>query len=226
MMQPEEHILQSWHANATAWTNAIRTESIASRKLVTNKAIIDVILRHQPATLLDIGCGEGWLCRAVSEHNIEATGIDAVPGLIEAAQQQSEQEFQVCSYQDIATGNFNPLIKYDAVVFNFSLFGNELVASMLQQLHACISTNGRLFIQTLHPHTASANEAYKDGWRTGTWSGFSEDFTDPAPWYFRTLESWVTLFSSTGYTLQEVIEPIHPNTNQPASIIFVCSSRK
>ena len=40
---PEKHILDSWHSNAAAWTNAIEQQTIESRRLITNKAIVDAI---------------------------------------------------------------------------------------------------------------------------------------------------------------------------------------
>ncbi|HEY0677167.1 MAG TPA: class I SAM-dependent methyltransferase [Chitinophagaceae bacterium] len=220
-MNPEEHILQSWRTNAAPWAKAIRTQSIESRKLVTNKAIVDVILELRPQTMLDVGCGEGWLCRTMAAHKISAWGIDAIPELINSANEQGHANFSVCSYQEIVQGKFKSTQLFDVIVFNFSLFGNELVESMLLQLRTNFSAKGKLIIQTLHPHSASADQPYADGWRTGSWNGFSEEFTDPAPWYFRTLESWVELLSRTNYKLHQLREPVHPHTQRPASLILV-----
>jgi len=59
----DKKIIASWHQNAKAWIQAITNDEIASRTLITNQAIIDTILQTEPKTLLDIGCGEGWLAR-------------------------------------------------------------------------------------------------------------------------------------------------------------------
>jgi hypothetical protein len=61
---------------------------------------------------------------------------------------------------------------------------------------------------------------YEDGWREGSWAGFSSEFTRPAPWYFRTIETWVALFAKKGFRVYNIYEPLHPKTNKPASIIF------
>jgi len=37
----EQDIVRSWYSNAAPWTRAVREASIASRKLVTDQAIID-----------------------------------------------------------------------------------------------------------------------------------------------------------------------------------------
>lgn len=76
-------------------------------------------------------------------------------------------------------------------------------------------------MQTLHPLIAGGDQPYVDGWRSGSWAGFSEDFVRPAPWYFRTLESWIALFTANGWRLEELHEPVHPNTGKPASILFI-----
>jgi hypothetical protein len=61
---------------------------------------------------------------------------------------------------------------------------------------------------------------YRDGWRQGSWAGCGDGFSEPAPWYFRTLESWVRLFADNGFRLHEIREPFHPHTGKPASVIF------
>ncbi|HEY8683307.1 MAG TPA: class I SAM-dependent methyltransferase, partial [Rhodanobacter sp.] len=75
----------------------------------------------------------------------------------------------------------------------------------------------------LHPLTACGGQPYRDGWREGSWAGFTADFSDPAPWYFRTLESWVRLFSEHGLRLLELREPLHPQTRQPISLILMAT---
>ena len=66
-------------------TQAIRNQEIASRKLVTDAAIIAAIKARCPATVLDIGCGEGWLARRLAEQGMRVTGVDAIPALIDTA---------------------------------------------------------------------------------------------------------------------------------------------
>ena len=74
---------------------------------------------------------------------------------------------------------------------------------------------------TQYPHIVCGNEPYKNGWREGSWKGFAETFSNPAPWYYRTLESWVTVLNSCGLQLQTITEPIHPTTKKPASLILI-----
>jgi hypothetical protein len=79
-------------------------------------------------------------------------------------------------------------------------------------------------VQTFHPLVVNGELAYVDGWRDGSWAGFSGDFVDPLPWYFRTVDTWLALFSACGFGLRETLEPINPKTGKPASIIFVAEA--
>ena len=62
---------------------------------------------------------------------------------------------------------------------------------------------------------------YRDGWKTETFRGFGEGFTEAMPWYFRTLTSWVTLLQATGFGLVEVREPVHPDSGRPLSLLLI-----
>ena len=212
-------IIDSWHRNAAPWTAAVREHQIESRALVTDGAIVDAILSRSPATVLDIGCGEGWLVRALGEGGIHAIGVDVVPELIERAAQAGGGDFRVASYEDIVAGALS--VTVDVAVANFSLIGRESVDALLAYVPRLLTTHGNLIIQTLHPPTATGEHPYVDGWREGSWAGFNADFTDPAPWYFRTLESWTRLLRRSGFRLAELREPLHPISKKPASAIFV-----
>lgn len=212
-------IVESWRLNAQAWTVAVREGRIDSRKQVTDQAIVDTVLSLSPRSVLDLGCGEGWLARELAARNIHVVGTDVVPSLIEKAQYAGGGDFRVMSYEEISADKLK--VSVDVVVSNFALLGKESVEGVFQAAPSLLNAYGTFIVQTLHPAMACGDMPYQDGWREGSWAGFSADFVNPAPWYFRTLESWVTLFVNNGLRLREVREPLHPKTQKPASIIFI-----
>lgn len=220
----DARIVDSWHKNASPWTTAVRDNQIESRRLVTNRAIVDAVLSRSPppVSALDIGCGEGWLVRALAEHGVSVIGVDVVPALIEQAKQAGGGEFRVASYEAIAAGELD--VTVDVAIANFSLIGKESVESLIRRVPSLLNPRGALVIQTLHPRVTCGELPYEDGWRSGSWAGFSDDFSDPAPWYFRTMESWVKLLIDSGLRLLESREPLHPTSGKPASVIFIAES--
>lgn len=216
---PDAAILSAWLRNAAPWETAVRERRIESRRLVTDQAIVAAVKDAAPIRVLDLGCGEGWLARALAAEGMTVTGIDAVPELIEAARRHGGGAFHVVAYEQLAAGV--PGAPFDAVVCNFSLLGEHSVEQVFAALPHLLVPGGHLIVQTLHPLVACGDAPYRDGWREGSWAGIDGDFNEAAPWYFRTLESWVGLLVRHGLMVEALCEPMHPVTRRPASMLLV-----
>jgi 2-polyprenyl-3-methyl-5-hydroxy-6-metoxy-1,4-benzoquinol methylase len=221
-----------WEKNAEPWTDAIESHRIESRK-VTNPAIVDAIIRRKPASVLDLGCGEGWIASELLHQGIEYSGLDFSSKLIELAQvRHPNASFEAIGYDEIIRGewrgdwrgNWKTPHEFDLVVFNFSLF-DENITPLLRKVSSFIKPSGAILIQTLHPRTAL--DPYEDGWKTEDFKTFPTSlrgqcsFQGVIHWYGRTLESWEKVFSQSGLKIREMTEPLDPQTNKPLSIIFV-----
>lgn len=217
----DKKILESWEKNVSPWAKAIEEKEIESRRLVTDQALVDAVLSRNPNRVLDVGCGEGWLARQLSSSGLSVTGIDAISGLVNRANECMVGDFHVLEYESISSHTFDEM--FDLAVCNFSLLGNESVEHLFSVIPAILNDGGHLIIQTIHPHIAGEGASYTDGWREGSWEGFSSEFVDPAPWYFRTLESWVALYVANGLRLQKVVEPVNPKTGKVASLLMIGS---
>jgi 2-polyprenyl-3-methyl-5-hydroxy-6-metoxy-1,4-benzoquinol methylase len=222
---PQElKIVQSWIENAAPWGDAIRTSAIPSRETVTNQAILDAVSSMAPRHVLDVGCGEGWLARSLYPLGMRVVGIDIVPQLIARAVASGGGEFHVVDYASMAKRQWQGGL-FDAAVCNFSLLGHESVESLIGALPFYLGQPGILIIQTLHPVASCGDEPYQDGWRSGSWAGFSSEFTNPAPWYFRTLESWSAMLQRNGFEILERREPRAAGAAAPASVIWICRAQ-
>jgi len=224
-MNQHNAILESWAANAEAWKKTIEGDEIESRKLVTNHAILESLLDYKLRSILDIGCGEGWLTRTLRMNGLKSFGVDAIEALISHAIEKDGPYYKVGTYRDIAKGLVFNEQRFENAVINFALIDKDETELLIQHLPNLLESGGLLFIQTLHPVMAADGTEYKTGWKEGSWSGMKQKFVKPYHWYFRTISDWTQLFMSAGFTIVEVREPIHPLTGKPLSIIFILRNK-
>ena len=217
-----ERLRRSWDANADAWRDAVRDHQIESREMATDAAVVGAVLDATPDRVLDVGCGEGWLCRSLAEHGVEAVGVDGSAPLIEAARERGGGSFYVASYAEMADDPGRLGEAYDVVVCNFALLDEDL-QPLLRALRTLCVPSGRLVVQTVHPWAACGDQPYADGWRTEDFQGFDTSFEEPMPWYFRTMASWVATLREAGWPLHAVREPRHPDTGDPLSLLLTCT---
>jgi len=222
MPAPESTLLQSWHLNAHAWIDAIRSGAIESRREVTDQAILLAILGLQPEHVLDLGCGEGWLLRALTGRGIRAVGVDGDATLVEAARTTGSTPVHLANYEELAAPKVDIGSDYDLICANFALLHQDIIP-LLAAMNALLAPGGALVIQTLHPWTAAAGD-YQDGWREETFAGFKGQW-QPMPWYFRTLSSWLNALDMAGFQLTGLQEPQHPQSPVPQSLLLVAEQR-
>ena len=98
----EQGLLASWSSNASAWTRLVREGPLRSRVEVTNAAILEAVGPTQSGTLLDLGCGEGWLAHLLVERGWTVLGVDAVSELIETAR-SGPGELLCAEYEKLGT---------------------------------------------------------------------------------------------------------------------------
>jgi 2-polyprenyl-3-methyl-5-hydroxy-6-metoxy-1,4-benzoquinol methylase len=212
-------MLQSWDSNADAWTDAVRERRIPSRRAGTDDAIVAAVLRSKPASVLDVGCGEGWLARALAAQRCRVVGIDASEALVASAWNLGGGTFVAMKYEAIGVRAAEIGAPFDVAVCNFSLLDAEL-APVLDALRGVLAARGRLVIQTVHPWVACGDAPYVDGWREETFASFGGGFTAPMPWYFRTLASWFDAIGASRFAIERIVEPVDAESGRPLSLLI------
>jgi 2-polyprenyl-3-methyl-5-hydroxy-6-metoxy-1,4-benzoquinol methylase len=215
-MTPETRIVQSWSSNAAVWADAIQADALESRRLATNAAIVDAVLRTHGQRVLDVGCGEGWLARELARAGRAVVGFDGSDTLVERARQNTDAAILLLDYAAFAADPAAVGGPFDSAVCNFSILARDILP-LLDAIRRCVRSGGTLVIQTVHPLAAGGR--YEDGWREETFAGLAGEWA-PMPWYFRTFASWVAELHAAQWRLTDCREPVHPGTGAPASLIL------
>ena len=223
-MHEGKDILRSWQINAAEWIRVLDENLIPSRE-VTNQAIVHAILEYMPASVIDIGCGEGWLVRELTQRGIQSVGVDGTEELIKRAKSLKDGQFYVQSFEEIIKGKALRGAPFEAAIFNFCLYLKEEVELLFDAVKQHLQGDRLVFIQTLHPHAfINPGFTYKNQWLDNSWQGLKGEFNNPHGWYFRTLEGWIDTLANSGFILVKIIEPMLPDFSKLTSIIFVLSN--
>ncbi len=209
---------------------AVREQRIPSRRAGTDAAIVAAIdaagAGMAADRVLDVGCGEGWLARAIARPSREVFGIDGSEGLIEQAVALPMRgvRYAAVRYEALIADADAVAGPWDCIVCNFALLGDPL-SPLLRALAQRLAPDGRLLIQTVHPWPAMGDGPYECGWREEQFQGFGVAFPAAMPWYFRTMASWRHELEAAGLVFHEMEEPLHPETRRPMSMLLHCGRR-
>ena len=219
MNMDDEKIIDSWNENAEEWIRVVDTAQIDSRRF-TNKAIEKEVRGVNGNTVVDIGCGEGWLTRAITAMGKTVVGIDAIEGLLKNARTKGAETFYQMSYQDIIDGKSIPEAPFDLAVFNFCLYQKDGLDKLLAATKNQLKSEGEILIQTLHPFFLFTNGlTYKSQIISNSWKGLPGNFTKGHEWYARTFEDWAQTISESGLRLAGLKEIVN-DKDIPISLIL------
>ncbi len=217
-----ERLTASWVDNAHAWTDAVRAGAIPSRRAGTDGAILDAIAQAPAGSLIDVGCGEGWLVRAAAASGRDVLGVDASAPLVEAARladPHTRARYERASYAELVNSAERLGAPFRVAVFNFALLDDTL-ADSLMAVRSLLAHDGVLLIQTVHPFTACGGAAYQNAWREEAFDAFGGRFPSHMPWYFHTMASWFAALHDAGFSVDSVTEPMAVQGSMPLSLLL------
>ncbi len=143
--------------------------------------IHEFVLRGEPSTLLDLGCGPGLYANRLARLGHQCVGIDYSPASIAYAREQAAQSHLDVRYhlEDIRKADFGPAAGYDLVMLlfgEFNVFSRTDIGGILTKAHAALRPGGRLLLE---PHTFAAIAA--DTPTRTSWFSSPGGLFDPAP---------------------------------------------
>ncbi len=109
------------------------------------------LLHLQPGqSCLDVGCGQGVLCRILHEHGVHVTGIDAARELIHIARERGPAEirYEVADARDLSG---MPDSQFDAACCSLAIQNIHPIQPVFRSIERVLKPNGRLVMVMMHP---------------------------------------------------------------------------
>lgn len=92
-----------------------------ARFLIDFGYVLQLLDLHAGASLVELGCGSGWMTRLAARHGVQAEGYDISPQMIEIAREEAAREgldavFEAGDFEQLDLGRrFDACLVYDAL---------------------------------------------------------------------------------------------------------------
>ena len=168
--------------------------------------LLDYIGDVADLTVLDAGCGEGYVSRILANHGAQVVALDISPRLIELARANNPKAVMDYQVHDLS----KPLPQYtqffDLVVSNLVLNDVYDYRSFASTLGAVTKVGGRLVLSMNNPYSAVMREKVTNYFDSGVSIQYQGLASVGVKVYFfhRTLEEYITAFRDAGFLLRSL----------------------
>jgi SAM-dependent methyltransferase len=206
-----------WAESADAWVASQGSEGDFGRRWVMDAPMLERVRRRPYARALDVGCGEGRVCRMLKAEGVTAVGIDPTEPLIEHARRlDPDGDYRVEAAEALGFEDG----AFDLVVSYLSLIDIPDVRAAIAEMARVLAPGGTLLIANLagYNSAADANDlgwvTLPDGRRVHAMDDYLEEKVGWIAWkgiriqnWHRPLSTYMTLLLDQGLILTHFAEP-------------------
>jgi len=168
------------------WAKTGRAEEMEKGHGTTVNKFLDKLTFNKPFTFLDIGCGNGWVVRKISQlpNCRKAVGIDKSKTMIKKAKEKKTSENESYFITDLESWKYTG--KFDIVFSMESLYYSVPMEIALKKVYRLIKKQGIFYCGT---------DFYKDNTLTIRWT---KDMALPMD--LRSEKEWKKMFKEIGFS--------------------------
>ena len=167
------------------WAKSGRSEEMEKGHGTTVNKFLDKLTFEKPFTFLDIGCGNGWVVRKISQLSKcrKAIGIDKSKSMIEKAKIKKILDKESYITTDLESWNYTE--KFDVIFSMESLYYSVPMESALKKIYKLLKRRCVFYCGT---------DFYKDNSLTTRWI---KDMAVPMD--LRSEMEWKKMFNDIGF---------------------------
>ena len=224
----EEDISRAWDKIADEWIGYYDEYGDVNRRYILDPVIFRFAGSVAGLSVLDAGCGNGYLCRLLAKKGARMAGVDLSKRLIEIAKQKENETHLGIAYHKGSLCNL-AMFKdeaFDIVVSNLVLMDLPDLEKAFQELQRVLKKGGKLIFSIMHPCFSSApvrgslrvpqdSDRKEDWlyWKIDRYFDRSLEIWGRIDWspvysYHRPLADYINALIRNGLTLTHFEEPI------------------
>ena len=120
--------------------------AITARHLIDFAHVLQILDLHAGMSLVELGCGPGWMTRFAARHGLDAVGYDISPEMIGIARELAEREapdatFEVGDMEELDLGR-----RFDAALVYDALHHSRNPERVLASAHRALKPGGRILL--------------------------------------------------------------------------------
>ena len=200
-----------------AWSN-IPQDNIEShgdegdftRKYLLNPVLFSLLGDVTGTTILDAGCGQGYLCRLLARKGAIVTGVEPATPWYNYAQQREQAERLGIRYLQADLSAMSPIAdSFDYVIANMVFMDIPDYLPALRMCVASLKRGGKLIVSLLHPCFEESGSEWKNKGYVEIGDYFQERRVKQTYGHFvhRSLSFYLNSIIQAGCMLQQIIEP-------------------
>jgi SAM-dependent methyltransferase len=147
-----------WEASANAWIADMGERGDFGRRYILDPIMLPKALARGPKKALDVGCGEGRFCRMLKQHNVEVTGVDPTPRLLEAARRRDPRGTYLQAAAECLPFDSDG---FDLVISYLTLIDIPDFEAAIAEMARVLAPGGALLIANLNSFNTAGFDA---GW--------------------------------------------------------------
>lgn len=221
-------IAEAWDRLAEKWISSYTEHGDLNRQYIIDPAIFRMIGSVKGLTILDAGCGNGYLCRLLAKKGAEMVGVDISKRFIGIAQQKEKEVPLGILYYPGTLSNLAMFEneKFNVVISNLTLMDVLDLEAATMEINRVLRKDGRLIFSIMHPCFSSSRvhgwvKVPQDSQRKEDWIYWKVDryfdrsvevwkFKDwPFTYSFhRPLSDYMNMLVQNGFTVTSFEEPV------------------
>ncbi|MFJ8458644.1 class I SAM-dependent methyltransferase [Lysinibacillus xylanilyticus] len=218
-----EEAIRRWNQNAERFTANYDEHGGIHREILLNPAIFSLLEEVEGKSLLDAGCGEGYLSRILAQKGAIVTAVDYSEKMLEIARARTRGEVTIqYEYGNCEKLNFLADEQFDCIISNMVLQDLENYQAALSEMYRLLKPNSTFIFSILHPCFITPNSGWirnekldQQYWKVQRYfyEGVYDqklplDSDEKIVFYHRTLTSYMKAIIQAGFTIEDVIEPM------------------